>query len=339
MNQHLEGHANPGSDAASIRRRRGFGLLLLSVLLTATGMHLARLALANSTPLTVTLIQGATTFAAFFLLGWCWRQAGWTAAQLDTVRPAALTAVFRANLRIFLPAPLLLALNGWLVNTSMSRYGVETTAFLANLTFVFLVLGGWLSGERTRLREVLAISLMLGGAFLFSYRGGGTAWGAIGLMSGAGAIMAGKQLLVKHVSAAAPLPVVMCAVMGLSLPWTITLLAATGQGQWPSLRTLGFAVSAALLVSVAGMSLMYRAYHLVGVARGAPFNTLRPLFVLLIGLAFGHGVPPPLQAAGGLLILVGSLGLALGGQRHAARTPASLGMAKPGAASESRTGA
>lgn len=99
----------------------------------------------------------------------------------------------------------------------------------------------------------------------------------------------------------------MCAVMGLSLPWTVVLLFSTGQAQWPSPRAFALAALAALLTSVAGMTLLYRAYHLVGIARGAPFNTLRPLLVLLIGLTLGHTMPNALQIAGGLSILFGSL--------------------------------
>ncbi len=297
--------------AAVARRRRGYLLLLISVLFVAVGLHMLRAALTQSTPLTVNLISSFTTFASFFILGRLWRRNGWTVAEMETVRWSSFATVFRHNIRWFLPATLLLALNGWLMNTHMSLYGAEMTAFLANLTFVFLVAAGWLSGERISVGEISAIVLILGGAFMFSYHGGEIAWGSIILMTGACAVTAGKQFLVKHISGYSPLPIVMTAVMGLSLPWTVILLFSTGQAQWPSLQTLGLAVLAALLTSVAGMTLLYRGYHLVGIARGAPFNTLRPVVVLLIGLNIGYAMPNTLQIIGGLSILFGSLALTL----------------------------
>ena len=69
----------------------------------------------------------------------------------------------------------------------------------------------------------------------------------------------------------------------------------------------GFAVLAGLSCSVLGMYLLYSAYHLVGVSRGAPFNALRPLAVLLIGLPLGTAPPNRWQALGGLMILFGSV--------------------------------
>lgn len=290
-------------------QRRGFAYLFLSVLLTAISFHVTRAAMADNTPLTVSLIQAMTTVAGFLALGWFWRRRKWTVAELDKVGRHELRALVRAKAPLLLPAPLFLALTGWLINTGINLYGAEMTAFLANLTLVFLVLAGWISGEKTRGMEAIAMLAMIAGAFLFSYHGGTIAWGAIGLMSLACAIIAGKQFLVKHLSSHFALPVAMCVVMTLSLPWTLVLLTLTGQGQWPSPRTLVLSVLAGILNSVAGMGLLYRAYHLVGVARGAPFNALRPLVVLLLGMLFGQARLTPWQMAGALMILAGSLDL------------------------------
>ena len=299
---------------------------MLSVGLFAAGVHFSRAAIARNTPLAVSFLHQTTVFVLFFLLGTLWRVAGWKVAELHAVRLSALSACVRSNARFFLPASLLLALNGWLVNTSLGLYGAEMTSFLMNLTLVFLVLAGCAAGERLSAKEGLAIALMVGGAFLFSYRSGGVAWGAVGLMAAACAIVAGKQLLVKHISGHEPLPVVMAAVMALSVPWVFSLMVTGRQWQPPDLRTSAYVLMGAMLTSVAAMTLLYRAYHLVGVARGAPFNALRPLAVMLAGLAIGHALPTGAQVAGGVMILLGSVGLTLWHKAPGARA---VQVAKP----------
>lgn len=292
-------------------RGRGVFFICLSVLMVSVGLHLTRAALENATPLIVSSIHISTACFFFFFMGWFWRIAGWRAMEIEKINWSSLSCFVRANRGLLSVSAWAIALSGWLMNASIGIYGAEMTAFLANLAFVFLVLAGWAAGEKVRPLEAAVITAMIVGAFLFSYHGGRLAWGAIGLMSVVCAVTAAKQLIVKNFSACFPLPVVMCAVMLLSLPWTVLFLFLAGQWELPGLRSVFLAALSGFLTSVAGMTLLYRAYHMIGVALGAPFNTLRPLVVLLIGLAFGHAMPGARQLAGGMMILAGSFTLAL----------------------------
>ncbi len=291
--------------------RWGYFLLLLSVIFNAAGVHATKAALINSTPLTVALLVLVSTFFLFLLLGWGWRRLGWTTGSMHLVCGHSLRSCFRASPWLVLVAPLFATLGAWLVNSSIQRYGSETTAFLMNLTLIFLVVSGGVLGERLTAREAGCIGLLIGGAFLYNYQGGRLVSGALVLMTMACGVVAGKQLLVKQLATDSPLPVAMCTVTGLSVVWTALLLLGTGQWQLTRFSTVGFAVLAALACSILGMLLLYRAYQLVGVARGAPFDALRPLAVLLLGLAFGHASPTCFQIAGGVTILIGSVGLTL----------------------------
>ena len=299
----------PAASIPRVAARRGFMCLFLSVALNAGGLHANRLAVADATPLMVAFLSLLWAVASFFALGWAWRRAGWRALELHSARPGALVAFMRGKFRILLPTALLLALGSWLVTVSLKQYGPAMTAFLMNLTLFMLVIAGHALGERLRPREWVAILLMLCGALVFSYHGGRTAWGALAIMGIACAITAGKQLLVKSISATAPLPVVMCAILFLSMFWTLAAMLATGAAVWPTRATLLFPAVGGLLCNVLGMSLLYRAYQLIGVARGAPFDALRPLAVLALGVPLGYDLPSPAQAVGALMILTGSAAL------------------------------
>lgn len=308
-------------DGAGSASRRGIVMILLSVLLWAVGFRITRLAVAGSTPLTVSFLSNASSVLCFFLLGAAWRRLGWKVEEFDTLSWSALRAFTRGHARWLTAAALLLALNGWLTNTSLALYGADMTAFLSNMVLVFLVAAGWAMGERSNLREAVAIVLTVGGAFVFSYHGGNMVRGAIALNAVACVVIAGKQIFVKHVSGRSPLPVVMCAVTGLSLPWTVALLFQPGAWRMPGLSTLGWSALGGIMVSVVSMALCYRAYHLIGVARAAPFNALRPVLVLAAGIAAGQGLPSSLQVVGGLLIVAGSLGLTMRRGALEERTP------------------
>ena len=300
---------SPSRPIQQIPSSRGFVCLFFSVVLNAGGLHANRLAVANATPLMVTFLSLLWAMVFFFALGWVWRRTGWRALELHSARPGALVDFIRVKFRIMLPAALLLAISAWLVTLSLKLYGPATTAFLMNLTLFMLVIAGYAMGERLRRRECIAILLMLCGALVFSYNGGQIAWGALAIMGIACAITAGKQLLVKRTSTTDPLPVVMCAILFLSMSWTLVAMLTTGGAVWPTPTTLLFTAVGGLLCNVLGMNLLYRAYQLIGVARGAPFDALRPLAVLILGIPLGYALPSPVQAVGALMILIGSAAL------------------------------
>jgi drug/metabolite transporter (DMT)-like permease len=293
----------------------GYGLLLLAVILNALGFHAGRAALEGSSPLMVSLLICLGAVLLFWCLGVLARCSGQSWGGMDAVSSSRVWDCIRTNQWLLLPLTLLLSLSTWLVLTSLGLYGASTTAFLLNLTLIILVMAGCLMGERLRCRELLAIVIMLGGVFLFTYRGDGFLWGAWLLMVIACAVTAMKQLLVKHLSGDWPLPVVMVAVLLLSLPWTVALTFGLGQWHVPSLGSIVFSLLSALLCNVGGMSLLYQAYNRVGVARGAPFDALRPLAVLVIGVPLGYALPGLLSLAGGVLILLGSVALTLSSQK------------------------
>ena len=288
---------------------RGYGLLSLSVMLNAVGFHATKAALSRSTPLTISLLNIAFAGASFLLGGMLWRRFGWRAGGVQSVSPSALATVLKRHWRWLAVPTLCMAVPGWLLNICIARYGADVAAFLLNLALIFMVLGGLFLGERLRIGELGAIALMIAGAFLFSYKSGTVLWGALGLMACVCLGVAGKQLSVKHISEREPLTVVMTAVLLLSACWAVVLVVVARGWATPDAATLGFAYLGAFCCSVAGMTLLYSGYHIVGVARGAPFNALRPLAVLLLGLAFGAALPSLLQCAGGALILAGSVGL------------------------------
>lgn len=300
---------SPSGAVQNIPSPRGFVCLFFSVVLNAGGLHANRLAVADATPLMVAFLSLLWAVVFFFALGWIWRRAGWRALELQTAQPGALVDFMRRKFRIMLPTALLLAIGSWLVTVSLKQYGPATTAFLMNLTLFMLVMAGHAMGERLHPREGVAILLMLCGVLIFSYNGGRLAWGALAIMGIACAITAGKQLLVKSISATAPLPVVMCAILFLSMSSTLVAMLATGGAVWPTRATLLFTATGGLLCNVLGMSLLYRAYQLVGVARGAPFDALRPLAVLVLGIPLGYALPSPVQAIGAGMILSGSVAL------------------------------
>lgn len=287
--------------------RKGYLYLAVSVILVAAGVHLTRAALElGGTAVVVSLAHVLATCLVFSCLGIAWRAAGWKTGEIEKVSRPALGDFFRRRKGLFLPASLAISLSGWVFNQCLAVYGAEMTAFLANLTFVFLVFSGWAAGEKARPVEAASIAVMVTGAFVFSYHGGGVAWGALGMMFFVCAVTAGKQVIVKNASGDSPLPVVMSAVMLFSIPWSVLLLLLPGQWRVPGPGVIALAFASGVTTSVAGMTLLYRAYHLVGIARGASFNTLRPLAVLLIGLLLGHAPPTASQAAGGAMILAGS---------------------------------
>lgn len=305
--------------------RSGFYMISLSVVCNATAYHAVKAALADGTPATVATVASLATFVMFLVMGWLWRAAGWSFGGFHRLRMAEVARWIVRRWRIASLAALFGGGANVLLQTCVSEFGPEIAAFLANMTLVFLVLGGLLMGERIRLREAAVIGVILLGATLFSYEGGQFHWAAIALMVFACLGTAAKQLTIRRAALSTALPVVMAGMqIGMGLASGLIGLA-TGTLAVPSGASIAWTCVAALIGSVCGMMLLYAGYGRIGVSRGAPVDAMRPLGVLLIGLALGAALPEPSQMLGAALVLGGSATLAKlhpgGRTRAAGRSP------------------
>jgi drug/metabolite transporter (DMT)-like permease len=297
---------------------RGYLCLFLSVVLNAVGIHAWKFALRDSTPLTVNVLSGIMASGLFLGVGLLWRRLGWRAGRLGDVSPAALAGCLRRQGLWLLLPPAAAALGGWFLNICIKTHGPETASFLMNLTLVFLVGAGLWRGERLSRAELGTVAILIAGAFVFTYQGGRFEWAALVLMIGSCLATATKQLAVKRVSESKSLPLVMTAVLLLSAAWSAAAMALAGGWRTPDLRTLGFLALGAVACNTLGMSLLYAAYHAIGVSRGAPLDAMRPLAVLAIGLFLGAPAPGPIRLLGAAMILGGSVLLTwLNGRRKA----------------------
>jgi drug/metabolite transporter (DMT)-like permease len=291
--------------------RTGYLLLFLSVLCNGATYHLVHAALRDLSPALANLSANFASVGCLLAGGALWRAMGWRLGAVEGVTPASIARCIGGQWRLILLATALGSVGGWLNSGTNRAYGAEMTAFLSNLTLVFLVILGVLSGERMGAFEALTVAVILAGAFLFSWRGGTFLWGAIGMMVLACLGTAGKQMVVKRATATGNMPSMMAAVLLLMGLWTTLIGLATGTLHAPPLRALLLTGAAGLVGSVLGMTFLYNGYHAVGVSRGAPLDALRPMVVLLIGLLLGAALPGPAQLAGGGMILGGSVALAL----------------------------
>ena len=291
--------------------RTGYVLLLLSVLCNGATYHLSHWALKDLSPAMVNLCDNFASVGFMLAGGVLWRAVGWRAGEVHVVTPRSIAHCFAGQWRLIFLATALGSIGGWLNSGANQAYGPALTAFLANLTLVFLVIFGVLSGERLTLLEVLAIVVILAGAFMFSWRDGALLWGAVGIMVLSCLGGAGKQMTVKRATALGNMPSMMAATLALMGAWTVLIGLATGTLQVPAPKPLLITAVAGLTGSVLGMTFLYTGYHAVGVSRGAPLDAMRPMVVLLIGLLLGAAIPGPVQLAGGAMVVGGSVALAV----------------------------
>jgi drug/metabolite transporter (DMT)-like permease len=297
--------------------RTGYVLLLLSVLCNGATYHLSHWALKDFSPAMVNLTGNFASVGFLLLGGVLWRATGWRVGEVHVVTPRSIGQCFAGQWRLILLATALGSVGGWLNTGANQAYGAAMTAFLANLTLVFLVIFGVISGERLTALEVLTVGAILLGAFMFSWRDGALLWGVVGLMALSCLGTAGKQMVVKRATTLGNMPSMMAATLALMGSWTTLIGLGTGTLQVPAPKPLLITVLAGLVGSVLGMTFLYSGYHAVGVSRGAPVDAMRPMVVLLIGLLLGAALPGPVQLAGGALILGGSVALAMTVSRRA----------------------
>lgn len=289
----------------------GYELVLGAVLCNGATYHLVKAGLRHGTPAVSVAVGGFSVFLGFLLAGWLARRFGAGHTPLGQVRLTSVLGTVRAHGRHVIGAAVVGSTGGWLLVQTVDRFGPEMAAFLANLTLVFLILGGVLLGERLRRTELATIALIIAGAFLFTFKGGTVRWAALGLMAPACACTATKQLLAKTVVGRTNRFAGVAALNGFMALWACLLGVCSGTLRLPPPASLAFFVAGGLLGSMIGMTLLYSGYIRLGVARGAPLDAMRPLVVLLIGLGLGTPWPGTLQVVGALLVLAGSAALGL----------------------------
>jgi len=292
--------------------RLGFVLLVVSVFCNAATYHLQSYAMQLGATKAMTVVVNCFLATAYFVLGgFLWRRMGWSGWGMEQVRVTSMLAWIRQR-----PIPVIAATAAgggaaFLIVLSISRFGSEVTAFLANQTLVFMVLGGLLVGERIRAIEAAVMVIILAGALMFSYRSGGEfrleAWA---IMAAACVGVAAKQLIVRRSADTSPLCLVMAAMLFSMGLFTTAIGLWQGELAGMPAAAMGVLALSTLLGSVVGMLLLYAGYGLVGVCRGSPVDAMRPLGVLLIGLALGHALPSGLQWLGAVMVLGGTAALA-----------------------------
>ena len=289
--------------------RYGYIALIVSVICNGARYHLDKAALRTCTPAVAVIIGALAATAALLLAGAGWRTLRWKAGGLHEVSVRSVLGTFTGNGPLLLAATICGALGGWLVAKTVGEYTAELAAFLANMTLVFLVIGGLLSGEKLKPLEALLVAVILAGAFMFSYKGGQILWRAVLLMALGCLFTAAKQLLIKKAVTIGSLSVNMTAALFLMAVWAVPIGWFGGTLHVPTREATILLILAGVVGSMVGMSLLYTGYKSIGVSRAAPIDAMRPLAVLLIALTLGHEPPGLMQIMGGGLVLAGSAAL------------------------------
>jgi len=289
----------------------GFLCISLSVICNGLTFHVQKAALTGCRPAMLIFIQGMLSAAFFFMAGSIWRLAGWTAGDMHKVSPLSTVKWFKGGVWIIVLAMAMGGGGGWLQQITVDQYGPEIAAFLGNLKLVILVCAGLMLGERISKAEFVTACVILAGAFMFSWRDGELQTGALIFMTIAGLVVAGKQLIVRRAADKANLPTVMAGMLVGMSAWNGVIAVINNEVAIPNLPTLGLIALAALLNGVIGMALLYISYNLIGVSRAAPIDAMRPMVVLVVGIAFlGAGIPGWLQCSGAAMVVGGSMLLA-----------------------------
>ena len=272
------------------------------------------------TPLMLVMISCLITAVGFFVLGVVWRVVGWKAATLhETTVPSVMNILRRYGWMLTIAAAAATTA-GFFYAKALHLYGPETTAFLNNMAIVFMVIAGLLGGERLRLAETLSILVLLSGAFLFSYKGNQIQWGALAIMALVCFMNTNKQLLTKRTIGRSSVVGALTGIQIITVPMAGIPAYFSNQLVLPSPTAIGCLAFSAIVGTMAGMSLLYGGYQRIGVARGAPIDSMRPRAALLIGLALGIPFPGLYQCIGGALVLIGSFALARAMRKHPAPT-------------------
>jgi len=312
-----EAPAASGAGLKSLPFAWGYAMLVLSVIFNGARYNFESASLkasaAGAAPITPFAVVVAGSFAgalSFFVVAWICRLCGWTAGSLHLVTVRQCVRETRSLGWIICFGSIGASVGGWFVVESNKLSGPEFTAFVGNLMPVLLVASGICFGERLRKREFAAIFVAIAGAFLFSYRGGHLNWIGLGVMSIGCIIMVIKKSIMKHATGAGHLPSVMAVSLVVTGLLALVMAIFTGTLQFGSRAGVVYASMGGVSGAAIGMALLYAGLNVVGLARGAPIDCLRPLAVLMIGLLRGTPLPAWTQMVGGAMVLIGSVTLA-----------------------------
>jgi len=305
------------SRLSSLPLAQGYAILALSIVFNGLRYNLDSAALkvrsGSAAPMSTWMVVAVGSYAAaaaFFAVSWIWRRNAWSLGSLQQVSWESCRRATREQGWLVLLAALGGSSGGWFLTESNKLYGPEFTAFLGNLMPVLLILSGIGFGERLRRGELIAIGITVLGAFVFSYRHGRLNWAGIGLMVAGCVLMAMKKILMKHATGVGHLPSVMTLSLLFMGTWAFLGGLLSGELQFGTPASIGCSVAGGVSGAMIGMSLLYAGLNVVGLARGAPIDSLRPLAVLGIGLAAGSRLPGSTQLLGGAMVLFGSVALA-----------------------------
>jgi len=260
-----------------------------SLFCNAAAQHFFAAALREGcTPALAAWLNSAVAAAAIFL----WLR--WRGRRPDNTASNSWHRVFVRHRRLFVIAALAGAAADVLILTAVHRFGPELTAFLANATPALLVLAGLVAGETISPGRLGLAVVAIGGAFVFAAGSNAPGWEAILTVGAASLLTATKQFSLQHAAKHFPVPAVLGVFyLTLLLPGTVLLTAqGTGPISWTGLILV---VAAGLTGNVLGLGLLFRAFASIGVGRAAPADSLRPVFVAILGSAIGTAQIEPAQ--------------------------------------------
>ena len=291
----------------------GWTYLFASVLLMGSAFHLIKAGL-RSCPASLAVAIGTLSAAVGVMIVGVFARVFLPRLPIASVTPVTAARRITAQWKQLLPATVIGMTGGWLGTWTIGEYGASVGAFLNNMTVAFLVIGGVFLGERLRTKETALIVLVVAGAFLFAYTGQSVAWMAFGVMAISCAFNAMKQIVIKQASMDGNLWDLMAAQQVMMGTWALGLTVFSGGLVLPETTDLLLLVASGIVQNFVGMGLLYGGYRIVGVARGAPVYAMRPVVVLMAGLAIGNALPAPIQLLGGAMVVIGSVLLASRGR-------------------------
>ncbi len=263
--------------------------LLLSVLLTGSAWHAVRRGMFGSGPAMANALCELGIAVGLLLVGSLPARPGSVLASLPRARLRRLWPTWRRHRWLLLGAAVLGAGGNLIAYSVIRSEGAAVAALLNNFVPAWLVIAGLTRGEKVGRGELFALVALLVGAVAFTWHGAFPRWIPLVLMVVACAGTAGKHMAFAHLGRRgrlAPAVVILALLMSVM---SFAVAALRGE-HFPN--ALGFTclLGAAWMGGCIGTMLFLRSYATLGVARAAPFDTLRGPVALGIGVGLGTAV-------------------------------------------------